>query len=104
MTSSAIDVCSFCNKHKDKVKNLIVSDHVAICNECVNLCQDLLLAPIKETQFETHPIELVDPRSLKGFLGNYVIGQEQAKIVLSVAVINHYKRLRRNSSAPEKAT
>ena len=101
MTSSAIDVCSFCNKHKDKVKNHIVSDHVAICNECVNLCQDLLLAPIKETQFETHPIELVDPRSLKGFLGNYVIGQEQAKIVLSVAVINHYKRLRRNSSAPE---
>ena len=101
MTSNAIEACSFCNKHRDKVKNLIVSDRVAICNECVNLCQDLLLAPIKETQFEKHSVELVDPRSLKELLDNYVIGQTQAKIVLSVAVINHYKRIHRDHLAPE---
>lgn len=84
--------CSFCNKEKDVVSKLIVSDGVAICNECVSLCQDLLQdRPPTDVQ-STAKINL-DPRDLKNYLDQYVIGQEQAKIVLSVAIVNHYKRI-----------
>jgi ATP-dependent Clp protease ATP-binding subunit ClpX len=101
-----IDTCSFCNKHKDNVKNLIVSEHVAICNECVELCQDLL---IKDLDPESEKKELLDvdhrsdPRQLKQFLDQYIIGQDQAKIVLSVAIINHYKRFNQQPGDPEIA-
>lgn len=99
--AESLDTCSFCNKHKDEVQKLIVSDSVAICNECVNLCQELLedQAP-QESKSKTN---LTDPRELKSFLDQYVIGQDFAKIVLSVAVINHYKRLQRTGSDPEVA-
>jgi ATP-dependent Clp protease ATP-binding subunit ClpX len=88
---SSIQVCSFCNKHKDNVDKLIVSQSVAICNECVTFCQELLSdepadAPKSSTQ------EL-DPRTIKQYLDQYVIGQDRAKRVLSVAIVNHYKRL-----------
>jgi len=83
--------CSFCGKEKDVVKKLIVSDEVAICNECVTLCQDLLedQPPVEIID----NVERMDPMKLKEFLDQYVIGQDRAKVVLSVAIVNHYKRL-----------
>lgn len=90
MSEISLQTCSFCHKHKDAVKKLIVGENVAICNECVTLCQDLL----DDTQL--HDIDKFDhgdPVALKEFLDQYVIGQHAAKIVLSVAIINHYKRL-----------
>jgi len=88
--SSSLQICSFCGKHKDAVEKLIVSDKVAICNECVTLCQDLLIdKPIKLKKTTA----VNDPRLLKQFLDQYCIGQESAKVMLSVAIINHYKRI-----------
>jgi ATP-dependent Clp protease ATP-binding subunit ClpX len=83
--------CSFCNKHKDQVGKLIVSHKVAICNECVDLCESLLkdktVAKPKAT------IAIPNPVEIKDYLDQYVIGQDQAKIVLSVAIANHFKRI-----------
>lgn len=95
------ETCSFCAKHKDTVQKLIVSDRVAICNECVELCQDLLRDSVPEA--ETARSGIPDPKELKAFLDQYVIGQDQAKIVLSVAVTNHFKRLFRKQSDKEIA-
>ena len=94
-----IDTCSFCGKHKDNVQKLIVSDGVAICNECVTLCQELLIDPVDKS--ESTEINRFDPRTLKEYLDQYVIGQDQAKMVLSVAITNHYKRFNRTDADPE---
>jgi ATP-dependent Clp protease ATP-binding subunit ClpX len=94
----SIDTCSFCNKHKDAVKKLIVSESVAICNECILLCQELLTDSVAPSVPEP---DTKDPQQLKKFLDQHVIGQDAAKIVLSVAVINHYKRLSRSADDPE---
>lgn len=99
---SDINICSFCHKHKDHVAKLIVSDSVAICNECVSLCQELLLDIPTSDHSESSQYRN-DPRVLKKYLDEYIIGQTRAKIVLSVAVINHYKRFNRKSSDPEVA-
>lgn len=98
MPDLGLESCSFCNKHKDQVQKLIVSDHVAICNECVSLCQELLEDRVTTTE---PPGDTRDPQEIKHFLDQYVIGQHQAKIALCVAVINHYKRLRRRADDPE---
>ena len=85
-----LDHCSFCGKHKDAVVKLIVGNDVAICNECVDLCQTLLgdqHAPKPEGAAS------LDPRAIKENLDQYVIGQDQAKMVLAVAIANHYKRI-----------
>jgi ATP-dependent Clp protease ATP-binding subunit ClpX len=82
--------CSFCAKHKDDVKKLIVGNGVAICNECVDLCQSLLT---DEETPEPKDLTDVDPADLKTYLDQYVVGQERAKQVLSVAIANHYKRI-----------
>jgi ATP-dependent Clp protease ATP-binding subunit ClpX len=100
VSDAVIDTCNFCGKHKDQVQRLIVSENVAICNECVNLCQELLVDDNKNTS-KTEITDNLDPRGLKTYLDQYVIGQDQAKIVLSVAIINHYKRLKRTPNAPE---
>lgn len=91
MTSQPINHCSFCQKHKDSVQKLIVGSEVAICNECVELCEVLLKdeTPVEDIK---HEISL-DPVSIKQYLDQYVIGQDSAKIVLSVAITNHYKRI-----------
>lgn len=89
--SDNLQHCSFCRKHKDQVQKLIVSDQVAICNECVSLCQDLLTDDHSTSAKDQ--VEYRDPVALKEFLDQYVIGQEQAKIVLAVAIVNHYKRI-----------
>ena len=90
-SSTVLDVCSFCHKHKDQVAKLIVSDTVAICNECVSFCQELL---DDRANVATDASTIAtDPRAIKEYLDQYVIGQDAAKIVLSVAICNHYKRL-----------
>ena len=89
MTENSSQTCSFCGKHKDHVQKLIVSDKVAICNECVALCQDLLTDQVNPG---IHGRQ-IDPQELKSYLDQYVIGQQQAKIVLAVAIANHYKRI-----------
>lgn len=88
------DQCSFCGKPKDSVKKLIVSDTVAICDQCVDLCGDILKDDPPAADFDTAKL---DPIAIKQFLDQYVIGQDRAKMVLSVAIVNHYKRLRRVS-------
>jgi ATP-dependent Clp protease ATP-binding subunit ClpX len=93
MTDSLKHSCSFCGKEKDAVKKLIVSDQVAICNECVTLCQDLLNDKVDVIPPQA-PERSMDPRALKSYLDQYVIGQSAAKIMLSVAIANHYKRIR----------
>jgi ATP-dependent Clp protease ATP-binding subunit ClpX len=89
-TNENIDTCSFCGKHKDAVAKLIVGDSVSICNECVDLCQDLLK---KDLPVKPEVNATLDPEEIKQHLDQYVIGQDLAKQVLSVAVVNHYKRI-----------
>ena len=88
--NDTINTCSFCGKHKDVVAKLIVGEQVAICNECVELCETLLHDEHMIKPSET--IEL-DPLIIKEHLDQYVVGQDRAKQVLSVAVVNHYKRI-----------
>jgi ATP-dependent Clp protease ATP-binding subunit ClpX len=88
----SINHCSFCESHKDKVKKLIVSGEVAICNECVDLCHDLMVKDVQpDSTIEENKI--YDALSIKAHLDQHVIGQEKAKMVLSVAIANHYKRI-----------
>lgn len=89
-TSDNQNSCSFCGKHKDQVVKLIVGEDVAICNECVDLCQHLLEDdPVAKIEHKPN----LDPKEIKKHLDDYVIGQDRAKIVLSVAIANHYKRI-----------
>lgn len=83
--------CSFCNKHKDQVGKLIVSHKVAICNECVDLCESLLRE--KTTAKPKTSLSVPNPKEIKDYLDQHVIAQDQAKIVLSVAIANHFKRI-----------
>jgi len=87
--------CNFCGKHKDTVKKLIVGDHVGICNECVDLCQELLSGDTPEPKVTIE--HRLDPVEIRQFLDQYVIGQDQAKVMLSVAIVNHYKRINNSS-------
>jgi ATP-dependent Clp protease ATP-binding subunit ClpX len=87
--------CSFCGKEKDQVKKLIVGDSSAICSECVDFCQQLLVDD-QET-YERPEIDL-NPVAIKEFLDNFIIGQDDAKRVISVAVANHYKRIGNKST------
>jgi ATP-dependent Clp protease ATP-binding subunit ClpX len=87
--------CSFCGKSQDEVKKLIAGPSVYICNECVDLCNNIITQELlqgEETSEESD--ELPAPAKLKFALDEYVIGQEKAKRVLAVAVYNHYKRLK----------
>ena len=99
----ALAHCSFCGKHKDKIGKLIVSQAVAICNECVDLCQTLLTDTKKEPVTKTSSQEIPDPQAIMQYLDEHVVGQTQAKRVLSVAMVNHYKRISRPSTDIQKA-
>lgn len=84
-----INHCSFCGSSKESVKKLVVGENVSICSECIELCQDLIEDEVAEPTTEP----TYDPQSIKEFLDDHIIGQEDAKIVLSVAIANHYKRI-----------
>jgi ATP-dependent Clp protease ATP-binding subunit ClpX len=84
--------CSFCGKSQKQVKKLIAGPGVYICDECIDLCNEIIEEELSETS-ELKLEELPKPREIYEFLNDYVIGQEQAKKVLSVAVYNHYKRV-----------
>jgi ATP-dependent Clp protease ATP-binding subunit ClpX len=86
-----INYCSFCGASKEAVKKLVVGEGVSICSDCVELCQDLIIDERKE--LEENVIPKFDPQSIKEYLDEHVIGQNDAKIVLSVAIANHYKRI-----------
>jgi ATP-dependent Clp protease ATP-binding subunit ClpX len=85
--------CSFCGKSQHEVRKLIAGPSVFVCDECVDLCNDIIREEIQEKDTETTDRKLPIPEEIKNTLDEYVIGQESAKKVLAVAVYNHYKRL-----------
>jgi ATP-dependent Clp protease ATP-binding subunit ClpX len=98
--------CSFCTKHKDQVVKLIVSHDVAICSECVELCNTLLKDKDKtarNTDLSLKSKTVPDPRDICNYLDRQVVGQDDAKIVLSVAITNHYKRINNLENHIDKA-
>ena len=86
--------CSFCGKSQHEVRKLIAGPSVFICDECVDLCNDIIREEIQESSPEESSDRLPTPQEIKTTLDDYVIGQDRAKVVLSVAVYNHYKRLK----------
>jgi len=85
--------CSFCGKNQNEVRRLIAGPSVYICDECVDLCNDIISEEAIVAEPPKPSDELPIPAEIKGNLDAYVIGQERAKRILSVAVYNHYKRL-----------
>ncbi|MDC0361832.1 ATP-dependent Clp protease ATP-binding subunit ClpX [Halioglobus sp.] len=86
--------CSFCGKSQHEVRKLIAGPSVFICDECVDLCNDIIREEVQEGASSEAQDHLPVPQEIKGILDDYVIGQQRAKKVLAVAVYNHYKRLR----------
>ena len=94
--------CSFCGKSQHEVRKLIAGPSVFICDECVELCNDIIREEIQQADSQKSAgSELPTPHEISGILDQYVIGQGQAKKALAVAVYNHYKRLRSNSGTGE---
>mgnify|MGYP002723219299 FL=1 len=94
--------CSFCGKSQKQVKKLIAGGGVYICDECIELCNEIIeeeLGAAQAEQAEKEEVRLPRPSEISAFLDNYVIGQDQAKRVLSVAVYNHYKRITAEEAA-----
>ncbi|PSS44983.1 ATP-dependent Clp protease ATP-binding subunit ClpX [Arthrobacter woluwensis] len=89
--------CSFCGKSQKQVRKLIAGPGVYICDECIELCNEIIEEELAEVK-DLGPMELPKPREIFDFLQQYVIGQEPAKRALSVAVYNHYKRIRSGAS------
>ena len=102
--------CSFCGKTQEQVKKLIAGPDVYICDECVELCNEILDEEFLEGKEKPEVTEAKEaditkvpkPHEIKEYLDNYIIGQDDAKKVLSVAVYNHYKRIAHNESSDEK--
>ena len=87
--------CSFCGKHQDQVAKIIAGPGAYICNECVHLCMDILddMPAMDEEMAGDMPDIIPNPKEIKSYLDEYIVGQDAAKVALSVAVYNHYKRI-----------
>ena len=96
--------CSFCGKSQHEVKKLIAGPRVFICNECVDLCNDIIIEEVQEIASKDGHKKLPIPQEISDFLNQYVIGQDRAKKVLSVAVYNHYKRLEHEPTLNKKSS
>ena len=94
-------VCSFCNRSQEAVRKLIAGPSVYICDECIDLCNDIIAEEIDQDDDLESYSSVPKPREINDFLDQYVIGQEHAKRVLSVAVHNHYKRIEQGSVGPD---
>ena len=102
--------CSFCGKSQDQVKKLIAGPEVYICDECVELCNQILDEEFFENKDKENGAEdskaeekpIPKPHEIKAYLDEYIVGQDDAKKVLSVAVYNHYKRLKHNKESDLK--
>lgn len=88
--------CSFCGKDSSQVKRIIAGPNAYICNECVDLCKQIIAQESDSLNSSFDNVELSTPKEIKDFLDSYVIGQDEAKKTLSVAVYNHYKRINSN--------
>ena len=86
-------ICSFCGKTQDEVRKLVAGPSVYICDECVDLCNDILTEELEDVGRHTNRVAVPTPKDIKASLDDYIIGQDHAKKVLSVAVHNHYKRI-----------
>ncbi|MCW3171028.1 ATP-dependent protease ATP-binding subunit ClpX [Shewanella subflava] len=95
--STKLLYCSFCGKSQHEVRKLIAGPSVYVCDECVELCNDIIREEIKEISPKRDDDRLPTPHELRNHLDDYVIGQDKAKKVLAVAVYNHYKRLKNAS-------
>lgn len=85
--------CSFCGKTQEQVKRLVAGPGVYICDECIELCSEIIEEEFEDNKFETEAGEIPKPKEITEILGQYVVGQEEAKKSLAVAVYNHYKRI-----------
>ena len=85
--------CSFCGKSQEQVKRLVAGPGVYICDECIELCSEIIEEEFEDTKIDTEVNEIPKPKEIKEILDQYVVGQEVAKKSLSVAVYNHYKRI-----------
>ena len=97
--------CSFCGKTQEAVQRIIAGPGVYICNECIEVCNNIIEDDLYEDENPTYTIneELPTPAQIKSVLDEYVIGQEDAKKTLSVAVYNHYKRINNNEYILEQS-
>ncbi|UTC24331.1 ATP-dependent Clp protease ATP-binding subunit ClpX [Candidatus Comchoanobacter bicostacola] len=93
MADEKLHQCSFCSKSQDEVKKIIAGPNVYICNECIDLCNEILNQHTQDNEPDSDEVQLTSPKETKQYLDEYIIGQSNAKKVLSVAVYNHYKRI-----------
>ncbi len=93
--------CSFCGKSQEQVKRLVAGPGVYICDECIELCSEIIEEEFEDTKIDAEVNEIPKPREIKDILDEYVVGQEYAKKSLSVAVYNHYKRINSDFKSSE---
>lgn len=93
MEDKKVPRCSFCNKTQDQVRKLIAAPNAFICDECIGICSEIITEEFEEEEDIAEGIRLMKPKEIKAFLDDYIIGQDDAKKTLAVAVYNHYKRI-----------